>query len=1325
MRTNLATLVAVVALSLGSVAYAEGDLVLHYTFEEGQGDVLQDHSGNNLHGKIHGARWVKGKAANALAFDGKDDYVECPYAPATNTPAAFSVEAWVYPERHGGGIFSRVTGGTWKDLRLSLTTFSRKGQAPYSLFCMSDGENHDRSKFPALDLNKWTHLAVTFDGTGVRLFVNGVIENRFPVGLKSNVENTPIWIGRSFGVGDRHYFSGMIRDVRYYNRALSIAEVEGHHELGPTGKKGIALARRTFRPPVVDGRLSEEAWSRAEAYRIGPIAAADAKPATHVRLLYDEKHLYVGFTCQEPTKSAEILDEEGAREGNIWNFDCVEVFLDPEGKRERYYHFAASPVRNLSYEDQTGFKGGAYQDELWHEPWEFACQVDAGAKEWTLEAAIPFESLGVATPRAGDVWLGNFGRERPPAWQVRAELYLWSQLGERFNDALAFGPISFERVSRRARELAAGKRVPEQRPPGDAGWADSRARTVGRLSDGEVLLPTEQTLKPAGKQITYPGRPLDMALSPNGKWAAVTNLRDVTLIDVAGGEKQIVSLPDGGANSFHGVVFLPDSRTFYCSGAKGEVFVFEIGAKGKLAHKATHQVAKRAACGLAFSDDRKHLYVADSVGNSLVVCDASTLERLGEVPVGVAPYSVAVGPDGKVYVSNWGGRHATRDEFFSYTYKGKDDAIVLVDRRTGVVNNGTVSIVSVGGSADDMKLDGNVRHIEVGRFPCQILLNASRSRLFVANANDDTVSIVDTASDKVLETVSVRPDSTLPFGSQPNALALSADETTLYAANATNNAIAVIRLGRSAGVAGGPEQSQLAGMIPTGWFPGALKISHDERQLYVANVRGLGAGFSDGRGAHHVGDFVGLVSILDVPDDHALSEYTRQVAENNRLQASLLSARPREKGDKLVPVPTKPGESSVFEHVIYIIKENHTYDMDLGDMSEGNGEPRLTSCGEMLTPNAHAIARQFVLLDNYHVPSVQSPTGHVWLSQGITTSYWEKGLTTWPRLYSYTGQDALAFAGSDFIWTNVLKHGLTFRNYGENVSWRAGWADKKREGKPSWIDAWNDYRKGTSSVTVAAKANIPSLKPHTAAYFPGYGYIIPDVRRAQIFIEDLKKFEQEGNLPNLIMIFLPNNHTSGSRPGLPIAPAQVADNDMALGMIVDAVSRSKFWPKTVIFSTEDDPWNGSDHVAGSRSLCFVASPYTKRGAVVSECYSLCGLLKTIELILGVPMMNQLDLLAEPMTECFTDEPDFAPYTCIPSKVPLDTLNPKLSSLSGSARFWAEKSMELPLMDEPDAFPEHLELFKRLAWYTIVGHEKPYTYVKRGKIIAEDPAKWVR
>lgn len=262
-------------------------------------------------------------------------------------------------------------------------------------------------------------------------------------------------------------------------------------------------------------------------------------------------------------------------------------------------------------------------------------------------------------------------------------------------------------------------------------------------------------------------------------------------------------------------------------------------------------------------------------------------------------------------------------------------------------------------------------------------------------------------------------------------------------------------------------------------------------------------------------------------------------------------------------------------------------------------------------------------------------------------------------------------------------------------------------------------------MTIRAKANITSLRPHTRPYFPGYGYVIPDVRRAQIFIDDLKKFEREGNLPNVTMIFLPNNHTSGSRPEYPSAPSQVADNDMALGMIVDAVSHSKFWPKTVIFCTEDDPWNGSDHVAGSRSICFVVSPYTKRKQVISECYNLCGLLKTIELVLGLPMMNQLDLLATPMNDCFTDKPDFTPYDCVPSRIPLDTINPKLKALSGPARFWAKKSMELPLMEEPDAFPGDLELFKRLAWYSIVGYNKHYTYVRDGRLFFEDPMKYVR
>lgn len=1062
-------------------------------------------------------------------------------------------------------------------------------------------------------------------------------------------------------------------------------------------------------------------------------------------------------------------------------------------------------------------------------------------------------------------------------------------------------------------DIAVSKADREKFLPRKSVWGDATVQTVGSQGNGKVLLPTEQMLKPAGRQVVYPGRPLDMTLSPDGKWAVVTNLRDVTLINISEGTKEIVALPDGAGNSFHGVIFLPDSRTIYCAGSEGEINVFIINSNGKLKLKTTHKVATRAACGLALSDDHSRLYVADSGGNFLVVCDASTLQPLGRTQIGVAPYSVAVGPNDKVYVSNWGGRHPETNDASSGTYGAK----VAIDPETGVVNNGTVSVVKLdlegtapqrdliiedtaSGTSDwavtngvlvqndnlysqgprwagtrlvmgeakwkdytltcrlmsvdndrigliirrrDMRncyrfrwqiekygdpcyqaniekcvngkwtvlahedipfkqrewytvtfscvgnklelsvpevglklaavddaikfgrigmycsgnqgsyfdeilvtqngrkllheaFDGpdrklvmgggagkaEVTDILVGRFPCQLILNSQKTFLFVANGNEDTVSVIDTLSDRVVETIPVKLEDALPFGSQPNALVLSPDERTLYVANATNNSISVIRLGRLAGVAGGPERSRVAGMIPVGWFPGAIKISHDGKCLYVANVRGLGAGFSGG--SYHVGNFVGTVNIIDVPDKAKLASYTHQVAENNRMQASLLAARPRRKGNKLVPVPTKPGESSVFEHVIYIIRENHTYDQDLGDVKEGNGEPRLCSSGENLTPNGHAIAREFILLDNYHVPSVQSPTGHLWLSQGITTSYYEKGLTTWPRRYSYTGSDALAFAGSDFIWSNALKHGLTFRSYGEQVNWSVRWTDGSKGGEPKWIDAWNDYKNGAHNVTVEAHGNIAPMKPHVAPHYPGYGYVIPDVRRAQIFIEDLKKFEKDGNFPNLTMVFLPNNHTSGSRPGFPSAPAQIADNDMALGMIVDALSHSKFWPKTVIFCTEDDPWNGSDHVAGSRSLCYVISPYTKRKKVISEFYSLCGLLKTIELILGLPMMNQLDLLATPMTGCFTDKPDFMPYNHIPSRIRLDTINPNLDALSGPRLFWAKKSMKLPLMEEPDAFPEDLEVFKRLAWYSIAGYDKPYTYVKDGRVLTENPMKYV-
>ncbi|MAE66084.1 MAG: hypothetical protein CMJ18_17575 [Phycisphaeraceae bacterium] len=829
-------------------------------------------------------------------------------------------------------------------------------------------------------------------------------------------------------------------------------------------------------------------------------------------------------------------------------------------------------------------------------------------------------------------------------------------------------------------------------------WKKPNVRTIGFRDDGSVVVPTEQTLRPAGRSITFPGRPVDLALSRDGRWLVATTTNEIVLIHTEKGLRHRVRLPKDRGNSLHGILFAPDSRTVFVAGHRGQVERLRITNEGKLELDEPRRPWKSALCGMTFSTDGRYAYAAASPSNRLLVLSSEMDSEIASVPTGVAPYSVVHGPDRKLYVSNWGGRPPREGEPSART----DGARVRVDPQTGLPAGGTVTVLRGQGRSLNV-----VKSIDVGRFPCQLQLSPDRTRLYVPDANDDTITVIDTASDTVIKKIPVRPDRLLPYGSQPVALACSPDGRTLYVANATNNAIAVVKEGK------------LAGMIPVGWFPGAIQINEQGTMLFVANVRGFGAEAEPTRDGRHVGDFLGIVSIIEVPDEAQLARYTEQVAENNRQTTPLMRHRPRKPTDRLVPVPMNDGESSVFEHVIYIIKENHSYDQDLGDMPEGNGEPRLCSAPQRITPNQHKLARQFVLLDNYHVPSDQSPSGHIWISQAICSSYWEKAITTWPRYYSYEGKDALAFSSSGFLWTHALAHGLTFRNYGEYTRWHVAWTDPQRKDEITFTDVWRDFQKGRHALRIVSTTNVESLRPHTHPGYPGYGYLVTDVQRARIFIEDLERFEREGGMPNLVWLWLPNNHTSGSRPGFPTATSQIADNDMALGLVVEAVSKSRFWPKTVIFCTEDDPWNGTDHVAGSRSMCFIASPCTKRGQVISRLYTLTGLIKTIELILGLPMMNQLDLIATPLTDCFVGAPDATPYAHVPSNVPLDELNPPLSRLQGRELYWARKSLELPLMTEPDAFPEHLETFKRLAWHTTMDADDPYTYVDEdGRIVTE-------
>jgi hypothetical protein len=475
-------------------------------------------------------------------------------------------------------------------------------------------------------------------------------------------------------------------------------------------------------------------------------------------------------------------------------------------------------------------------------------------------------------------------------------------------------------------------------------------------------------------------------------------------------------------------------------------------------------------------------------------------------------------------------------------------------------------------------------------------------------------------------------------------------------------------------------------------------VSADAKKLYVANIKGHGSlSEAKGKGKKNSHDHLGSVSVIDVPDEKQLDKYTDEVNANNRLTYSLAGLEKPRSDIKPVPVPERHGEPSVFEHVFYVIKENRTYDQVFGDLKGGKGDSNLVMFGEKVTPNFHALARQFTLFDNFYCSGVLSADGHSWTNAAYVTDYLERSFGTFTRSYPYEGSDPLAFAPTGFLWNNALAHKKTFRNYGE-------FCKTTYTPKATWSDVYSDYKNGTQKIKIDVKPNLPSLEPYTHPSYPGFPLTTPDVYRAKMFLEEFRQFEKKGKLPNLVYVFLPADHTSGTNPGAPTPRAMVADNDLAVGQIVEAISKSKFWPKTCILIVEDDPQNGFDHIDGHRTVAFVISPYTKRKFVDSTNYNQTSMVKTIELMLGLPPMNQLDLSATPMRSCFQAEPDLTPYTCLANNIPLDEMNPPLKKLKGKALFWAEKSLALDLSKEDRADED---TFNRILWHATRGYDTPY------------------
>ena len=815
---------------------------------------------------------------------------------------------------------------------------------------------------------------------------------------------------------------------------------------------------------------------------------------------------------------------------------------------------------------------------------------------------------------------------------------------------------------------------------------------VGPREDGGFIVPTRQVIRPAGRSLEFGGRPVDLVLSPDAGTLYVKDDRGLVVIDTKEWSlRQELAFPLGGG-SMHGIAVSPDGTRVYATTAEDLLWEASVSGDGTLVWGRSISLpgpqgrGPSHACGLALSEDGETLYVALSRNNTLGVVDLDSGRLTGEIPVGVAPFDVALfDKDRKAFVSNWGGRHPEPGERTA----DSSGTETVVDER-GVARTGTVSLVDLVGRRE-------LNQIPTDLHPSDIELNEGATRLYVANANSDTVSVIDVQTGRTTAMIDVRPDPDLPFGSMPNALALSRDGGALFVANGGNNAVAQVKLH------GDGDPPRVEGFIPAGWYPGGIVT--DGASLFIANVKGVGSrdegGGDPGEGPEetgwHVDWHLGSVTGVRIPGPARLKKYTDQVRVDARIPEALHAWEVIQRGTKPVPVPTRAGEVSVFKHVVYVIKENRTYDQVFGDMPYGNNDESLCIFGREVTPNHHALAERFILLDNYYCNGINSADGHSWSTEGNVTDHLEKSFGGFTRSYTW-GNDPLTYSSSGFIWDNVLANGLTFRNYGE-----LDYADPIPE-DATFTDIYQDFVRGAGRISFTHRIGIDRLREHSHPIYPGWNMNIPDVLRVKVFIEELREYERTGGFPNFMIVYLPQDHSSGTSPGFPTPRAHVADNDLALGQLIEAISHSRYWPETCVFVIEDDPQYGFDHVDGHRSICLIASPYTRRGALVSNFYNQTSVLHTMQRILGLMPMNQMDSMSPLMTDCFTTEPDFTPYAALPNRIPLDEMNPELSELSDRELYWARRSLDqdFDVIDGPDDVT-----LNRILWHYAKGTGTPY------------------
>lgn len=831
------------------------------------------------------------------------------------------------------------------------------------------------------------------------------------------------------------------------------------------------------------------------------------------------------------------------------------------------------------------------------------------------------------------------------------------------------------------------------------------SQQVGQGYANGVLLPSNQWVSPLGTRAFQDNaRLLTSSISPNGDYLATLTWDDydttLTVVDLLNGTSRATSIYNGfelpktasdryanedSTVSPDGPLWSPDGSTIWVpqtdyvdkfsfdpttGAATQEADLFLCGQDTNASDPSDVNDPAYAGpdcdsygpgtadgayipSGMALSPDGSKLYVAFNGANTLGVINTANDTLISQIPVGNAPRQVVISPDGTTaYVSNEGGRPANKTDFTNLS----DGTPIVSSPVTGAAITGTVSVVN-------LATDTEVKEIPVGLQPTALYQDGSA--LFVANSNDDSMSVINEQTNSVAQTVDSNPVPGATVGSYANAISMS-DPNHILVSIGRDNAIAVYRYdGLYAPI-------RYEGLIPTDWYP--VQVQPDPAlgagTVVVTNDKGIGARGpestinkgpdtspgTDSATGHNTYDDTGSVTEFTMPTSQwQLNQDTNTVFRDNAWD----QIKPINNGAyDTVPsvIPRRLGEPSPIKHIVVIIKENRSYDQLFGDLGEGNGDPALAQFGEQVTPNQHSLALRFGDLDNFYDEGTLSADGHNWIVQAEANDYVEKEFGAFYRSYPSQGGDALAYQRDGFLWNAAEKAGVSVQNFGEYIfnpynlpSNAPDWDQWYQESQ--WLE---DGHQGPEPISdpcqyTRVQSDIPSLQAISAPCFPNFQLSIPDQYRVDQWLPYFQQDEQTGQMPQLTFMWLMTDHTTGT--DVPDPVAQVADNDLAVGRVVDAISHSKFWKSTAIFVDEDDTQNGVDHVDGHRAPTLVISPYSKPG-VDDQYYTQINMVKTIEQILGIKPMNQEDDAAEPMYAAFTDQPNFAPFDTQPNQIPL-------------------------------------------------------------------------